>query len=313
MIILSLLLSLFAHPALALGYSEHIDYLSKIVNPAQIQSNEFNEIDLSHNPETVIWLKDLDQKLAPTKFGTYDADLLINFDKDGQILAISISELREQNLEKFKDFIAKLRNFKANTLPPTISPETTFKLNATTLYIDRDSSFLTQTFATEALQKNSQNSNLNELINYFKTNTEVKVELIKPHYIDYPQIGESIVFKLLENNYSDLILYGNIIEINNKALIVKLNRVNDKLLNLVYRIDRPKKDSCSTFSTVINSGIASAINTGLTASTLSNGIIPGVLAVTSMTGTLMQEQAKLISFNLAKGDKVILTKGEKQQ
>jgi hypothetical protein len=149
-----------------------------------------------------------------------------------------------------------------------------------------------------------------EFLNYLQSSTELKLELLEPGYIDYPRIGETLVFQLNDSQHKGFKLYTHIISVEDQAMLVKLNRVNDKLIDLVFRIDGPSKDSRSTLATVINSGLGSAIGAGISASVASNGIIPGVLALTNMTGTLMKEREELLSFNLVKGDEVILVKGE---
>lgn len=308
-LILSLtLVILVIQPALALGYSEHILYLSKIIVPVTRQVSDFSDIDLSANPDLLSWLKDLDAKLNPCYLGTYDADLLLNFAADGHIAAISVNVLREQNLDKFKSFIAKLQTLQAQPLPAEISLETVFKLNARMLYIERSESYLGKLNAESSKLNVQENPGFNiaELLNYFQANSEIKVELLEPGYIDYPRIGEALTFHLKDVQYKGLKLYANVISLEDKAMLVKLNRVGDKLIDLVFRIDRPSKDSRSTLATVINSGLGSAMGAGITASLASNGIIPGVLALTNMTGTLMKERGELLSFNLVKGDEVVL-------
>ena len=92
----------------------------------------------------------------------------------------------------------------------------------------------------------------------------------------------SNLFQLNDSQYKGLKLYAHVISVEDRAMLVKLNRVNDKLINLVFKIDRPSKDSRSTLATVINSGLGSAAGAGITASVASHGIIPGVLALTNM-------------------------------
>ncbi len=310
---------LLVEPVKALGYSEHITYLSKVMPSVSMSASSFDEIDLATNPEILLWLKDLDTKLDPNYLGTYDAELLLNFGKDGHISAISLNDLHETDLDKFQIFITKLQTLEANSLPGKINPEMVFKLDAKNLYIERSESYLTQLrqgyagqaplhdYTTQAkLSKDDTEINISELLNYFQTNSNIALELFKPNYIDYPYIGETLVFLLNDSHYKGLKLYANIVDIQNNAMLVQLNRVGDKLIDLVFRINRPSKDSRSTLATVINSGIGSALGAGITASITSHGIIPGVLALTSMAGTTMKERDELLSFNLVRGDKVIL-------
>ncbi len=303
-LLLLLFLSL-TQPVNALGYSEHISYLSKIMPSVSMSTSSFEDIDLASNPEVLLWLKDLDTKLDPNYLSTYDAELLLNFDKDGHISAISLNDLGISDLDKFQIFITKLQTLKANPLPAKINSEMMFKLDAKTLYIERNESYLTKLNAQSSVSKNSEFDPA-QLLSYFQANPSVILELVEPNYIDYPYIGETLVFLLNDPHYKGSKLYTNIINIQSNAMLVQLNRVGDKLIDLVFRIDRPSKNSRSTLATVINSGLGSALGAGITASVASHGIIPGVLALTSMAGTTMKERDELLSFNLVKGDKVIL-------
>ena len=304
--ILSLTFIIFLmQPAWALGYSEHINYLSKVTPAASASGSSFADMDLSTNPDLMLWLKDADTKLNPSELGTYDAELLLNISTDGHIRAISVSELRDQNLDEFKLFIAKLQTIQFKSLPSEISSDTVFKLDAGMLYLERHRSYLT----LEPKVKNPEpKADPLMLLDLIKSSSGIKVELLEPGYIDYPHIGEALVLQLKDLQYKGLKLYAQIIDVEDRAMLVKLHRVDDKLINLVFKINRPSKDSRSTLATVVNSGLGSAAGAGIAASVASNGILPGVLALTNMAGTLMKEREELLSFNLVRGDEVILVK-----
>ena len=309
-----LLVIFIIQPVSALGYTEHINYLAKVIPEVSMSASSFADIDLTTNTELVSWLKDLDTKLNPRQLGTYGADFLLSFSTDGHINAISVSELREQNLDKFRFFIAKLQTVQAQPLPSKISSETVFKLDGHMLYLERNESYLKTVNGTRSTVNGSHVEFItSELVNYFQSSSEIRVELLEPGYIDYPRVGEALVFQLNDPQYKGLKLYAHIISIEDQAMLIKLNRANDKLINLVFKINRPSKDSRSTLVTVINSGLGSAMGAGLTASVASHGIVPGVLALTNMAGTLMQEREELLSFNLIKGDEVMLVKGEERR
>lgn len=299
------LVILIIQPVWGLGYSEHINYLSKIIPEVEMPALSFSDIDLATKPVVLSWLKDLDTKLNPSELGVYDADFLLSFSPDGHIKAISIAELHESNLDKFKFFITKLQVLQAQSLPAEIEPGTVFQLDGNMLYIERDESYLVLKPKAESLKSKADPS---IIIDSLQSSAELNVELLEPSYIDYPHIGEALVFRLDDTRYKDLKLYSHVISVEDQSMLVKLDRVDDKLINLVFRIDRPSKDSRSTLATVINSGLGSAAGAGITASVVSNGIIPGVLALTNMAGTLMKEREELLSFNLVKGDEVILVK-----
>jgi hypothetical protein len=143
----------------------------------------------------------------------------------------------------------------------------------------------------------------------------MELELIEPSYVDYPEIGELLVFKLKQDQY----LKATVAAIDSKSLLLKLVSLeqgsNKEFDDVFLRIARPIKDKQELVATIIGSTMASALSAGILSSTMSYGIVPATLAVASMTSTLIKSKQQLLSFNLSRGDKVRtegLTKGEKQ-
>lgn len=301
---LILILVLCLQPVSA-SYSHHLEYLSKLVNPVSSLSPEFNQLDLDQ--ETITWLNQLDRELDPSKFGTYDASLLLNFDRAGYISAITLANLNSTsgNLDDFSSLIAKLLTIHTGQLPMQIATDTVFRLDASLLFIDRK---LVRRIDTAAVRVVAP-----DLIT--SLSPEMELELIEPSYVDYPEIGELLVFKLKQDQY----LKATVAAIDSKSMLLKLVSIeegsNKEFDDVFLRMARPIKDKRELVATIIGSTMASALSAGILSSTMSYGIVPATLAVASMTSTMIKSKQQLLSFNLSRGDKVRtegLTKGEKQ-
>lgn len=301
---LILILVLCLQPVSA-SYSEHLEYLSKLVNPVSGLSPEFNQLDLDQ--ESIAWLNQLDRELDPSKFGTYDASLLLNFDRAGYISAITLANLNSVsgNLDDFSSLIAKLLTIHAGQLPKKIDTATVFRLDTSLLFVDRKLVRRTDTAAVRVVAPDLITS----------LSSEMELELIEPSYVDYPEIGELLVFKLKQDQY----LKATVAAIDSKSLLLKLVSLeegsNKEFDDVFLRIARPIKDKQELVATIIGSTMASALSAGILSSTMSYGIVPATLAVASMTSSMIKSKQQLLSFNLSRGDKVRtegLTKGEKQ-
>ncbi|MBT6842689.1 MAG: hypothetical protein HOA17_02690 [Candidatus Melainabacteria bacterium] len=297
------LVIVFCLQAVSASYSEHLEYLSKLVNPVSGLSPEFNQLDLDQ--ESIAWLNQLDKQLDPSKFGTYDASLLLNFDRAGYISAISLENLNEARIDDFSSLIAKLLTIQAGQLPKKIDTATVFRLDTSLLFVDRKLVRRSDTAAVRVVTP--------DLITSLPAAMEL--ELIEPSYVDYPEIGELLVFKLKQDQY----LKATVAAIDSKSLLLKLVSLeqgsNKEFDDVFLRIARPIKDKQELVATIIGSTMASALSAGILSSTMSYGIVPATLAVASMTSTLIKSKQQLLSFNLSRGDKVRtegLTKGEKQ-
>ena len=287
------------------SYSQHLEYLAKLVDPVTSLSQEFNQLDLDQ--ESIAWLNQLDRELDPSKFGTYDASLLLNFDRAGYISAITLANLNSAsgNLDDFSSLIAKLLTIHTGQLPMQIATDTVFRLDASLLFIDRKSVRVTD-IATETQAPTDLMTGLLP---------QMELELIDPSYVDYPEIGELLVFKLKQDQY----LKATVAAIDSKSMLLKLVSIeeglNKEFDDVFLRISRPIKDKRELVATIIGSTMASALSAGILSSTMSYGIVPGALALASMTSTVIKSKQELLSFNLSRGDKVRtegLTKGEEQ-
>lgn len=297
------LVIVFCLQAVSASYSEHLEYLSKLVNPVSGLSPEFNQLDLDQ--ESIAWLNQLDKQLDPSKFGTYDASLLLNFDRAGYISAISLENLNEARIDDFSSLIAKLLTIQAGQLPKKIDTATVFRLDTSLLFVDRKLVRRSDTAAVRVVTP--------DLITSLPAAMEL--ELIEPSYVDYPEIGELLVFKLKQDQY----LKATVAAIDSKSLLLKLVSLeegsNKEFDDVFLRIARPIKDKQELVATIIGSTMASALSAGILSSTMSYGIVPATLAVASMTSSMIKSKQQLLSFNLSRGDKVRtegLTKGEKQ-
>ncbi|MDA0771622.1 MAG: hypothetical protein O3C63_01630 [Cyanobacteria bacterium] len=276
-----------------------------MVNPVSGLSPEFNQLDLDQ--ESIAWLNQLDRELDPSKFGTYDASLLLNFDRAGYISAITLANLNSVsgNLDDFSSLIAKLLTIHAGQLPKKIDTATVFRLDTSLLFVDRKLVRRTDTAAVRVVAPDLITS----------LSSEMELELIEPSYVDYPEIGELLVFKLKQDQY----LKATVAAIDSKSLLLKLVSLeegsNKEFDDVFLRIARPIKDKQELVATIIGSTMASALSAGILSSTMSYGIVPATLAVASMTSSMIKSKQQLLSFNLSRGDKVRtegLTKGEKQ-
>ena len=277
------LVIVFCLQAVSASYSEHLEYLSKLVNPVSGLSPEFNQLDLDQ--ESIAWLNQLDKQLDPSKFGTYDASLLLNFDRAGYISAISLENLNEARIDDFSSLIAKLLTIQAGQLPKKIDTATVFRLDTSLLFVDRKLVRRSDTAAVRVVTP--------DLITSLPAAMEL--ELIEPSYVDYPEIGELLVFKLKQDQY----LKATVAAIDSKSLLLKLVSLeqgsNKEFDDVFLRIARPIKDKQELVATIIGSTMASALSAGILSSTMSYGIVPATLAVASMTSTLIKSKQQLLS------------------
>lgn len=282
---------------LAINYSSYIDYLSKTVEAVDDFSPRFSQTELTNHNDILLWLENIDSKLSVNDLTNYDSELLISFANNGYINKISIAELNEDNFEKFKVLISKLENYKFAELPQSIDPNTVFKLDTSTLYLERNPSYL----KVQNLEKNN-NRNVEENIKLLNGLKQIEAELLKPNYIDYPNIGEILTLKINK----DLIVNAKVIQQSNKSITVSIKQIDNRLVNWLFTINKPHKDFHSSGSRILASGLSAAASAGIAGSISSYGILPGALGIASSLGTALKEINDQVSFNLSRGDKLTL-------
>lgn len=272
---------------------EYDQYLNKVVPGLDQNKTEFFK-NLDHDAETLAWLEKVDALL---KFGNYDASFFLNIGADGSITGIELEELRATDPEKFKSFIAKLISFKFPALPKDLH-DTVFNLDARTLYLDRKLEIVDQ-----------EKKVLKEKIQFADFDTaELNLKLEEPRYIDYPAVGEELIFSSDDGS----IIRTKVLEVHKDGMrviahqIKKGDQVNH--LNLVFNVERPKNGSHRILKAALESSFAAATLAGAGASISSDGIMPGVFALMGMTGAVIEEHEKNRSFNFVRGDKISLTR-----
>lgn len=285
---------------LAINYSSYIDYLSKTIEATDSLGQEFSAINLENQPDIQSWLKEIDMKLNSQELGNYDSELLISFAEDGYINKISIAKLNEDDIEKFKTFISKLNNTRFAKPPESIAANTVFKLDTGMLYLERNPDYLKRQDQVEL--KSTRKIDFEQNINLLSKASQIEAQLIKPNYIDYPSIGDILTLRVNDN----LIVNAKIIEQNSKSITVLIKQIDDKLVDLLFVINKPQKDFHSTNSMILASSLGAATSAGIAVSISSYGIVPGTMALVSGIGTAIKEINDQVSFNLSQGDKLRL-------
>ena len=281
---------------------EYDEYLNKVISKPNLETKFFKNLD--HGAETQAWLDKVDETLNPSSCSSYDASFFLSLDSEGNVSGIEIEELRETEPVKFKAFVAKLASFKFPALPDELD-RTVFNLDARTLYLDRKLDL-----ARHKLQVKRSFTSFRMTGDEFVMADELELKLVKPRYLDYPVLGEELVFSKDDGS----IIRTRIIDVEKDRIKVLAHQLKkeDEIyhLNLAFNVERPNKHSHETLKVVLESGFGAATLAGISGSMSSDGIMPGAFALMGMTGAALEEHEKVKSFNLVRGDSISLTRFE---
>ena len=308
MIRLILILILSFNQATQASYSEHHEYLNKIIEPASTLAPRLQRVEPAAEP----WFEQADKLLNPNELGSYRASFLLSFDDSGYIDALSVKDLAEDDFAKFKEFTARLLSLKFASLPQEIDPNEVFEMDGELLYLDRPCH--PEPFRASGSHSGYQ-GDPDVTASLFlrmtsETQDDIELELIHPSHIDYPVISETIKFKL-----DDAILETQVLSYDQEFMYLALAKLSqgeqEFYQDTVLRIARPKKNSKTIAATAIGAGLVSAASTGVALSSLSYGIAPAAMGLAGISSDLVRSKQELLSFNLSKGAKVIVERGNK--
>lgn len=281
---------------------EYDEYLNKVSPELEMKTKFFKNLD--YNQEALTWLDKVDLALDPESYGTYNASFFLGIDEAGNITGIEIEELRETDPESFKAFIAKLAAFRFPALPKGLE-NTIFNLDARTLYIDRKIEL------SDSVEVHKLKTSSNSIASLEMTDKELSLKLLEPRYLDYPVLGEELVF-LNEEDAS--VIRSRVVNVEKNKIKVLAHQIkhNDDIyhLNLAFDVERPRNNSHETLRAVLESGFGAATIAGIGSSISSHSIMPGAFALMGMTGAALEEHEKVKSFDFVRGDKISLTKSE---
>ncbi len=281
-------------------------YLAKIINKPK-QSKNFSELDLAQNQQLKGWLEHADLQLDTSKLATYKGYFKISIDHRGFIDGLEAIELDEQDFTKFKNFISSILSVNFKKLHEDYAGSYFFDLDADLLYLDRSFNKI------ESPNFAKSNDDNIELLSSLTNESLIKANLLSPDLVDYPALGEELVFELnLKNKKS--ILKLKVIDTDKKTIKLAFDRLlrdqKEYFGNMVFEVERPQKSSRDSLTEVVAAATSAAAHAGFEGSVLSYGILPGALAVLSMGDTWVKNRVILNSFNLSRGDEVKLkTKG----
>lgn len=303
------------------------NYLAKIVpqNPFNTSFKEspykktFDFANLNYDEKIKKWLSDVDARFNNSKLQNFNADFEMTLNKDGYITSLNILELREHNYSKFKDFLAQFTTKRFPQLPESLPENTKFVFNTEWFYLDRrydaEEEELIENESEEALE--ADNQSLKELtkINEF---TDVEITLIKPNYIDFPRVGEKIIFRTEATGEGlplSAVFKGRIVDVGKKHMTIlssKVKLANGKVAtkDMLWRIDADEFDKGSNMMASMTSGAITWMSTvGLSTAISTHGIAAGgAVALGAISGWL-KERGKTHSFNLSKNETIKVKQG----
>lgn len=282
---------------------EFKNYIAKLIEKP-IQVSNFNELNYKKDKSLEKWLSDADKKLDTSHLMTYKGYFKISIDSKGYVDGFEIIELDEYNLERFKEFVASILAIDFKKLGKNYSENYYFDLDGDLLYLDRN--YETNQEFDFAIEHNK----FDDFVSLIESKDSINASLLEPKQIDYPALGEELVFKI--NSQDELengILKLKVLDINKKAMSLSLDSFikdhNQYFGDMAFEVARPK-NSRASLTRVMSAGFAAAAQAGFEGSFLSYGLLPGAFAALSIGDTLVKERVTLTSFNLTKGDQVML-------
>lgn len=291
-------------------YSDHQAYLNKLISQPQNIEKTFVDYDNQNNFSIKNWLEKVDRQLNPQIFN-YRGDFKFQLSQDGSIKTLAIDKLEEDDLVKFKSFLNNLLALRLPILPKDISEDTIFDLDGDLLYIRRK--FHETLLKTGFTSLASSESVLKNTIDELKLKRELKLKLIKPNFLDYPNLGEELVFQ----DHNDLFFYAYVEELSKREIKLKFYKVaNDKnsmATDLAFKVERPKENSQISCNVVLSSGFAAGSQIGVGNAIASYGVIPGALTVLGMFGATLQEFETEKSYSFGRGDLVSMVSSGKEE
>lgn len=295
---ISLILSFLTLSAIAVDRSEYDIYLSKIFETKFHPKKDFTTIEVSSTLKN--WLVEVDEILDTNKISAYNADFKFNLDELGNIVAVELVNLEENDFDKFKNFVEYLSSIRFPAASIDLS-RFNFYLEGATLYLDRPKQVSIKLEATKTKDLDSKLASL----------TQDEFYLVKPKYLDYSFLGQEILMKngkgVFLKSYvttkKDSKIFLNVFKAYDEDELVHMN------LDFIITIE---KDKNLAFK-LVRSGLANGLKAGLVNSYNTYGIAPGALALMGMAGTAIIDHETENSFSLEKGEILQIKKVEENK
>ncbi len=315
---------------------DYKNYLAKLINQSSSEKlYDFNE--LNYDAAISKWLEDLDAELNRLNLPSLNADFEFTLNRRGNVISLQILELREDKPQVFRDFSSAFLSFKAPALPESIPENTKFKINARWSYVDRanDLELSDDAFSLSASKADiafsdydaklefpdspasPKASQLENLLVSMANEKNFALTLIEPRYIDFPRVGEKIVFRVDDGLEKPAIFQGRIIKTGKRDMEILTSKIkfldgSTATKDLLWRAEAKMLDKGANLRASMTSGamtwlamvdISTAIST--------KGIAPGAAIVLGMVSGWRKENDKVHSFNLKRNDTILVKKGDK--
>lgn len=291
------------------------NYIQKLSAQNNAFAMNFEAVKLSHKIQQ--WIQMVDFVIHHKVRTKYDADFDLSFDKQGNVNSISLIELRENNPVKFKKFVAEIFNWQAPPLPVSLSPQTKFKLNGKWLHIERGDKPQPEIpqprrrgsgrWAEISASQLESQKYISQSLN-IDGDQEVELNLLKPNFIDYPRIGEKILFTVrsgVKGIPLGSILRARIVDVNKKHMTLlssKIKSPSGETLTQDFVWQVPANGAVETkqiIASMTSGAISSAAAIGIGPGLATNGIANGGAAALGAVAGLLKEKQKIIAYNLS--------------
>ena len=281
-------------------------YLSKML-PQPHSPVEFMKIN--YDDEIVSWLDGIDAQLENSSLKEFDGDFMFSLDDEGRVKALSILDLRDPDVDHFREFVGEFALWKFPAPPESIPKGTKFNLNAKYLFIDRrfeDTLKKEEVVEDEfAITKSKDNE---ELIKQLNERDSLSIQLIKPRNIEYPRVGEQIIFRTSQGDPQaedlETIFQGRIVKTGKKDMTILTSKIklpNGELASkdLLWNVKVDNHDLASNLMASMTSGAIHMVSTvGLVGAAETYGISIGSAILLGMVSGGIKEWDKSPAFNL---------------
>jgi len=318
------------------------DYLSKIIESKSEAKQNFESLELSEfDPGILDWIYDLDQDLESQFDGDLDAEFEFTIGDDHKISSLKFKSIKvqeleeeEQSFEAYKNFVARFLDFEfpaywdshygnAKSLQ-----DYKFKISTKHLYVHRDVSFdqLSKSDSSKLDFEIKDSSEAADLLQALVSSQKLKVKLLKPMYIDFPQVGEDILLVLNKINQKsttgypvdvpkNIFIKAKLVDVSNKKMIMQIEKIilEDKASQQVLLARRDsfwsyQQDRELDTQRVLGSAWIGGMQAGIASSIGSYGIAPAATAVLGLSSGILHEMQSYHSYDLSKGDNFTLVR-----
>lgn len=302
--------------------SDFETYLSKYISSPDSDGLYFTKLYL--NDEIEKWLEKVDYDLSnKSKIPSFDSDFEFTLDEDGYVSSMNVIDLRDDNVDKFKDFVSAFTEWQAPVIPGTLPANTKFIINGKWLYVDRSFDIEEEANITKLTVAKSE-SIKEEFVSALDSMEEAEIRLVSPEYIDFPHIGELINFELVSQGIPQYDGHpagfsGRIVNVKGKKIDILTSKIdlgNGEVLtkDVLWSIKAKTPDAASNMIASVSTGALIGMSTvGISAGISTNGIATGAGAALGVIAGLLKERERIPSLNLEQGETIKINQKEKGQ